>query len=276
MKKSIFIFFLFINICFANKHIISIGGSVTETIAALGEEKSLIAVDLSSVHPVSVTKLPNIGYWLNLSKEGILSLKPDIVIASEYSRPKEVLTSLKKLGIETYLIDDKFTLKSALKKITQIGEIIDKQKEARVITNRIEENIKKIKKETKVTDKKVLFLFSRGGEQLMAAGVNSHVNGLIIEAGAKNISEAKNYRIISKESIAKMNPDIIIVGDVPNNRFDVNRLKKGVLKYTKANKNNAIYTIDMLMASGFSVRVDEALKQISCMVNNQKPSFCKD
>lgn len=277
MNKIIFILCIFLSFSFAeNKKIVSIGGSITQTIAALGGEKSLIAVDLSSVKPESVRKLPNVGYWLKLSKEGILSLKPDIVIASEYSRPKKVLESLKEFGIKMYLIDDKFSLDSAVKKITQIGEVLSKQKEAKIITDRIEKNIKQMKKEIKPSHKKVLFLFTRGGEQFMAAGRKSHVNELIVQAGATNISDAANYRILSKESIAVLNPDIIIIGDVPHNRYDISKFKKGILKFTKASKNNNIYTMDMLLASGFGIDVDEALREMSCRVNSQKLSFCKE
>lgn len=261
---------------FASDKIVSVGGSVSETIAALGSQDKLVGVDLSSVYPHSLNKLPKVGYWLKLSKEGILSLKPDMIIASEYSKPKEALETLKGFGIKTYLIDDKPTLQSAVKKITQIGEILSKQKQAKEITNRIEKNISKIKKEIKAKDKKVLFLFYRGGDKLMAAGKNTHIDELIKQSGAKNIATFSNYRIMSKESIIKENPDVIIIGDIPNNRFDLSKFKDSSLKLTKASKNNAIYNIDMLLVSGFAVRVDEAFKKVSCMVNDQALSFCKE
>ncbi len=261
---------------FASDKIVSVGGSVTETIAALGSQDRLIGVDLSSVYPHSVSKLPKVGYWLKLSKEGILSLKPNMIIASEYSRPKETLEALKGFGIETHLVDDKPTLESAIKKITQIGEVLNKKDEAKKITTRIENNISKIKKEIKAKNKKVLFLFYRGGDKLMAAGVGTHINELIVQSGAKNVATFRNYRIMSKEAIVKENPDVIIVGDIPHNRFDLNKFKDGSLKITNANKNNAIYNVDMLLVGGFGPRVDEAFKKVACMTNEQALSFCKE
>lgn len=276
MRKLIITFCTFATLSFATDKIVSVGGSITETIAALGSEKQLIGVDLSSVSPHSVNKLPKVGYWLKLSKEGILSLKPDVIIASEYSKPKETLEALKGFGIKTYLIDDKPTFKSAITKITQIGDLLNKRKEAKKITTKIVKNISEIKKEIKVKNKKVLFLFYRGTDKLIAVGKHTHVDELIRQSGSKNIANFANFRIMSKEAIIKENPDVIIIGDTPHNEFDLNKLKNSSLRLTNAGKNNAIYNIDMLLVSGFGVRVDEAYKKVSCMTNNQSLSFCKE
>lgn len=278
MKKLIITFSILLSFLSGDtkNKIVSIGGSITETIVALGHEKDLIAVDLTSMHPKSVKKLPNIGYWLQVSKEGILSLRPSLVIASEKSKPKEVLSSLKSFGIKTHLIDDKPSFDSAIKKVEQIGKILNEKEKATKIINRIKSNIKKVEKEVKQTNKKVLFLFSRGTDKVMGVGKNTDIDVLITKSGAKNVANFKNFRIITKESIAKINPDVLIIGDIDGARYDVNNLHDNSLKVTNAYKNKQIYTIDMLMASGFSVRVDEALFKMSCIINKNKLSFCKE
>ena len=42
--------------------VLSIGGSVTEIVHALGQEDRLIARDTTSTFPPNVTKLPDVGY----------------------------------------------------------------------------------------------------------------------------------------------------------------------------------------------------------------------
>ena len=66
--------FTFIN---AQEHkLVTVGGSITETAIALGHQKDIIGIDLSSIYPKEIVKnIPKIGYWLQLPKEGILSLK---------------------------------------------------------------------------------------------------------------------------------------------------------------------------------------------------------
>jgi len=62
--------------------IISIGGAVTETIFALGQETKIVGTDTSSVFPEAATRLPQVGYQRTLSAEGVLSLKPNLVLAT--------------------------------------------------------------------------------------------------------------------------------------------------------------------------------------------------
>ncbi len=261
---------------FASQKIVSVGAGMTETVCALGHEKDIIAVDLTSMYPKSMNKLPKVGYWLNLSKEGILSLKPDIVIASDKSKPKEVLNSLKDFGIKTYLVDDKPSFKSALNTISQIGDILKEKQKAKNIIARINTNISKVQKEIKQTNKKVLFLFSRGTDKVMVVGKNTDANFLIEESGAKNIADFSSFRTMTKEAIVKANPDVIIIGDIQGARYDINNLHDESLKLTNAYKNKQIYTIDMILVSSFSARLDKAYMKMSCLLNNNKLSFCKD
>ena len=71
--------------------VISIGGDITEIIYALGKIDQVIGRDTTSFYPPSVTSLPDIGYVRQLGAEGLLSLSPDLIIASSESGPPEVV-----------------------------------------------------------------------------------------------------------------------------------------------------------------------------------------
>jgi len=271
--------YLFVFICFLSsnlfaKKIVTVGGSITETLVALGHESELIGVDMSSSYPEDiVSKLPNVGYWLQLPKEGILSLKPEIVIASEKSKPKKFVDSLPSYGIKTFLIEDKPTLESAKTKIMQVATALNEKKKAEEIIKRIEVNVKKVNDEIKHKDSKpkVLFLFSRTKGLMMAAGVKTKAGAMIKLAGGKNVITQDNFTKISEESILKMNPDVIIISD--HSKAGLSNSK--AISSTNAGKESQIYSMDMLLISGFTVRVDEALQELSCMFNKNKLSFCK-
>ena len=253
--------------------IVSVGGSITETVVALGHEKELVGVDLSSVYPKEITsKLPNVGYWLSLPKEGILSLKPDVAIISSKAKPKNIVNDLPKYGIKTYIIDDNPSLESAKKKIKQIAEVLNENEKADLIINRIEKNVSKIKEEIKDKKKqKVLFLFSRGKGTIMAAGPKTKPGVMISLAGGINAVDFDQYTKISSESILQMNPDVII----KSNHAGDSGLDEKTIASTNAGINKQIYTMDMLLISGFTVRVDSALQDLSCMINNNELSYCK-
>lgn len=64
----------------AAERIVVAGGSLTELIYAMGAGERVVGVDETTSYPPETAKLPHIGYWKQLSSEGILSLRPDSVI----------------------------------------------------------------------------------------------------------------------------------------------------------------------------------------------------
>ena len=79
----------------AADRVLSVGGSVTEIVYALGEGDRLVARDSTSSFPDSAVKLPDVGYMRALAPEGVLSVNPDLIIAEEGSGPQETIDVLR-------------------------------------------------------------------------------------------------------------------------------------------------------------------------------------
>jgi ABC-type hemin transport system substrate-binding protein len=62
--------------------IIALGGDITEIIYRLGEQQRLAGRDATSMFPPEARALPDVGYFRQLGAEGVLSLKPDLIVAS--------------------------------------------------------------------------------------------------------------------------------------------------------------------------------------------------
>ena len=71
--------------------VVSIGGAVTEIVYALGEEARLVARDTTSNYPPEATALPDVGYIRRLSPEGVMSVRPDLILSEEGAGPPEAL-----------------------------------------------------------------------------------------------------------------------------------------------------------------------------------------
>ncbi len=69
------------------RRVLSLGGSVTEIVYALGEEARLIGRDTTSNWPPEANALPDVGYVRALSPEGVLSVAPELIIADEGAGP---------------------------------------------------------------------------------------------------------------------------------------------------------------------------------------------
>lgn len=69
--------------------VLSLGGSVTEIVYALGQQDRLIGRDTTSSFPAEVQALPDVGYVRALSPEGVLSVQPDLILAEEGRAPQK-------------------------------------------------------------------------------------------------------------------------------------------------------------------------------------------
>src|SRR5688500_17169228 len=71
----------------AEERIVTLGGSVTEIVCALGAENKLVGADQSSTYPASILKLSRLSYHRNTSSEAVLSLNPTLVLLTDQASP---------------------------------------------------------------------------------------------------------------------------------------------------------------------------------------------
>ena len=197
-----------------SKGVISIGGDITEIIYALGKIDQVIGRDTTSFHPESVTRLPDVGYVRQLGAEGLLSLSPDLIIASPETGPPEVVEQIRQTGIPFVLTEGGFNLAGLLKRIETIGKTLDAETEAERLSQSIIAKMQKIDQKLAAVSRKpkVLFLMSASDGSPMAAGKDTAADAIINLAKGENIFENQSgYKAYSYEALADARPDIIMM-----------------------------------------------------------------
>lgn len=102
--------------------IVPLNGDVAEVIFALGLTKNVVGVDTSATYPAkAVAGLPKIGYQRTLSAEGILSLRPSVVVGSALAGPQTVIDQLRSAGVPVLLIPDFRGLDAGSRKLRTLG-----------------------------------------------------------------------------------------------------------------------------------------------------------
>lgn len=244
--------------------IVSLGGSVTETIFALGEGDRIVAVDASSLYPENVLTLPKVGYYRQISTEGILSAKPSIVIASDASGPKESIEQIEKIGVPVTRVSSEKTLAGTEKRIQEIASLLNKKEEGEQIIAQIRSDLKQIQKPT--TPPKVLFIYARGIGTLSVGGKNTASSEMIKLAGGTNaVQEYEGYKPLNAESIILAAPDYILLttrGLSSLGTMDDFLKIKGISE-TPAAKNKRVISMDDLMLLGFGPRTGKAAVELS-------------
>ncbi len=71
----------------ATQRIVTIGGDVSEITYALGVGDLIVGRDSTSLNPKALKALPDVGYIRLLNAEGILALKPTLILSSQRAEP---------------------------------------------------------------------------------------------------------------------------------------------------------------------------------------------
>ena len=194
----------------AAERIVSIGGDVTEIAFALGAGDELIARDSTSLQPEAVKKLPDVGYMRQLNAEGILALKPTLVLTTELAEPALVLKQLEESGVKVVRIPGDTTLQSVPEKIDVIANALQRVDQGKQLSNRYQQQLAAVK--TNALPVRVLFVMSHGGITPMAAGQHTAADAVITAAGLKNAMQGfSRYRPLSQEGVIASAPDLLLV-----------------------------------------------------------------
>jgi len=194
--------------------VISIGGAVTEVVAALGAVDRLVAIDSTSRYPASLRGLPDIGYMRHLAAEPILALEPTLILAVADSGPASALAQLKASGVPLVIVPDDPTVEGTLQKVDVVAAALGLQDEGVKLRARIEAELAASTAAVeKISERpSVLFLLSIGTGTPLVAGRETAANGIIQLAGGRNaIDGFTGYKPLSPEAAVEAAPEVLLL-----------------------------------------------------------------
>ncbi|MCR4417563.1 MAG: cobalamin-binding protein [Ignavibacteria bacterium] len=222
------------------ERIISAAPNLTEIIFALGAGDLLVGRTNFCNYPEETNKIPVVGDMFHLNLEKIVDLNPDLIFLTVEGNTKELYDKLKNLGLNVYVTNPK-NLSGIKKSIRDIGEILNREKEADSIISDIEKRLNKINSE-RFQRQTAMFVVSFS--PLIIAGKNTFIDEILSSVNLENIAPEKSfsaYPMISREEVINKNPDVILL---PSINFsiekilevypewkEINAIKKGKIIY---------------------------------------------
>ena len=252
--------------------IVSLSGAITEIVAALGHEKEIVAVDVTSTFPENIkTSAKDLGHVRSISIESIMALQPTIILATDKDMSPELLEKIKKSGVQAQVFTQEFTPEGSKKLVEDVAKVLNNDT-YKTIQEKIDADLKNVQPITKAP--KVLFIYARGAGTLMVAGTKTPVEKVIALAGGQNaITEFEDFKPLTPEALIKGNPDVILMFDTGlQSMGGIDGVLKiqGVEK-TNAGKNKKIIAMDGALLSGFGPRLGEAATKLnSLLIANAK------
>lgn len=255
-----------------SSRIVSVGGAVTEILYALGKEKNIVGIDTTSLYPPrAASEKPSVGYLRQLSAEGVLGLKPSVIIAIEGAGPKETLSVLQAAAVPMVIVPDSHTGIGIVEKIQTIALATGAKERGECIVARVRADLATLEKlETGITKRKrVMFVLSFVGGKAMVSGSKTAADGVIRMAGAENaITAYEGYKQLSDEAIIAANPDVVMTLErggpgAPGTLTADAVFAHPAFAATQAATSRAILPLDGLYALGFGPRSAQAARDLA-------------
>ncbi|GAA0706053.1 ABC transporter substrate-binding protein [Dyella marensis] len=238
--------------------VVALGGDITETVYALDAQQSLVGVDSTSLWPAAVRELPNVGYVRQLAAEGVLALRPNLILATHDAGPPPVMAQLREAGVRIELMPATRTPEGVVAKVREIGRALGREAAADAIAHRIETQYAELSKAVAgmKSHPRVLFLMATEGSP-KAGGRETAAASAIVLAGGTQIADGfTGYKPVSAEALVALAPDVILL---MRERADEVGGVSGVLQLpgvalTPAGKARRIVFVDGQALLGFGPR----------------------
>jgi iron complex transport system substrate-binding protein len=247
----------------SSERIVAAGGAVTEILYALGLQDRIVGVDTTSLFPASALKdKPNVGYVRALSAEGVLSLRPTLVVTIPNAGPPDTLKLISEAGVRIVQTPDDHSIEGVIAKVREVGRLMGAAPDADKLAAVIQTRFDMLAKARTALDKpkRVLFVLALQNGRPMVGGQNSAADAIIRLAGGINAANAiEGYKPMTDEAVIAATPDVILMmsrGDPAAAAPDVFGLP--AFSATPAAASRALIVMDGLYLLGFGPRAADA------------------
>lgn len=256
----------------ATPRVISVGGALTEIVYALGAERLLVGVDSTSSYPAAARALPDVGYQRTLSAEGLLSLAPTLILATEDAGPPPVLRQLELARVPLHILRAEHRFEGLLARSTRIGELLGRPAEARALNQRLDAQWQAGQRQVQqlaqgaARPPQVLFVLAHSMAQLRIAGQGTAADAMLGYAGVRNVMDGfSGYRQLTPEAVIAAAPEIILTTreglDAAGGIEPL--LQVPGLAQTPAGRARRVVAFDALELLGFGPRLPALLPRLA-------------
>jgi iron complex transport system substrate-binding protein len=265
MRRVLALIAAFPLIAFAapEERMVVLGGDVTEIVYALNAEGALVARDSTSQWPEAVNALPDVGYLRQLNAEGILAMRPTLVLASTQAQPSLALQQVEQSHVRVVTVPGKTDLAAIDDKIRVIAEATHRVEQGEALRNTLRDQLAALP--SSPLDKRVLFILSHGGMNAMAAGQDTAADNAITAAGLRNAMQGfSRYQPLSQEGVIASQPDLVVISKegVAAMGGEASLWRLPGLAHTPAGRHKQVLLIDDMALLGFSIRTPQAIQQL--------------
>jgi iron complex transport system substrate-binding protein len=243
--------------------VVSLAPSITETIYSLGAGDAVVGVTDFTDWPLEAQKRPSVGGIVNPSIERLVSLRPDLVIATREVNHKDTIDELDRLGIPIFVVDPR-GLDGVLESVRQVGRALNRSGDAARLVDqlRARRDAVMIRVRPLARPRVLLVIWP---DPVTTIGRQAFITDVITAAGGQSVTEdlTQQWPQISLEEVLRRNPDWLLLpanGHQPISLADLER-RPGWDRVEAVRRHRVIYYDERLDHS--SPRAFDALEDLA-------------
>ncbi|MBU0681510.1 MAG: ABC transporter substrate-binding protein [Proteobacteria bacterium] len=250
------------------ERIVSLGPINTENVYLLGAGDRLVGNTRYCVRPAAARLKEKIGSVMQVSVEKIISLQPDLVLATALTRPEQV-RQLQRLGFKVVRFKQPASFAEICSQFVELGTLLGREEEALRIVNQAREEVKAVQRKIAHLPRQKVFL-QVGSRSLFGSVSSSFTHDFIVLGGGINIIEDQKSGTTNREKIIGQNPEVIIIAIMGSETGIAAEEKKswqriGVIK---AVQEKRVHVLDPdLVCSPSPVTFVQALRTIAALIH---------
>ncbi len=254
------------------QRVVSLAPSLSELVFDLEAGSSLVGRTSRCNFPEEARNVTDIGGYMTPDFEKLLTVKPELVLATKNGMRSELIQRIKTLGIAVY-VDDSSSIDEIEKLIKNVGILLGKTNRAEQLCMDIESRREKIRALISRSNIPTV-LFVVGINPLIVASSSSFVSSLISEAGGINVVNDLKIQFpkFSVEEVIRKDPDVIFMLDKECHGVECQSYWKNY-GFLKAVSNKRVYEVDSDLVSRPGTRIIDALERLTGHLHPEAASF---
>ena len=197
----------------APERIVSLAPSLTETVFALGLGGRLAGVTDYCDYPPEARTRARVGGPINPNLEQIVSLHPDVVLATRVLNRPETVEALNRLGIPVYTTDPR-TVEEVVASTRRLGEVLGAKSNGESVAAAMDRRLADLAHRLAGrTPRRVFFVVWL--DPVISTGQHTFLADALRHAGAESVvNSPQDWPQINIEEVLRQNPDFLVFAGV--------------------------------------------------------------
>jgi iron complex transport system substrate-binding protein len=255
----------------AGTRVVGVSKQINEYLYDMHAESVLVARDLTSIYPERIRSLPSVGYHRALSAEGIMSMRPTMLLTDGNLGPDAVVSQVKKVGIPIVVMTPGSTLDSAQLLMSELGRRFRHERQADSVLVEWRQGMSQSLADSaqwvsRHRPRVLVMHFGQLVNDYLAMKRGTTADQIVRWAGGVNAVDSVGGMLrLTPELIAKAAPDVIIATDIGFDRLgSVEKFAAlpGVA-LTPAAKTKRLHRIDESELMYFGPRTPSTVREIA-------------